>query len=479
MITRKFRNDSKCGDRVRYAFGNNHEHKCDSVTFVGGNVYSDNSDDLAVEMEIPTTMRKSALDKGPGRCGAHYMLSLQKGEQLSVSEWRDILDTTMAALGYTKDHKYFGVIHEDTGNQHMHIVANRISMDNHLLINESKDYETMMATARDLELKYNAKIEPTVSPEKTWGTNKLERDMKEFARDVKAKKKPTLQIKDVMIARIASAIEEVHAVAAKKSTEENVVKPTMIQLVKALQKKEINVEFATKKGTEEIVGINYIYNDTKISGRNLKRSRLTFQKLTVQEGISYEQVDFRALQKAVCGRTRDVESKEDQHEKKLDKRRSGGNLPGGIKRYEQINADSEIYRGPEYPGTKRLKKKPKKKDEYFAIRVQMQRFHYSIARRMMPPTKFNGQYMLFAFKKPYSEVRSEIQTNFAIELMMSMMAMLQTVFAVFKARCELVDYFDHNPVEDGPLYESHNEEYEERIAGRKNAIDPSLGMGRT
>ena len=109
----------------------------------------------------------------------------------------------------------------------------------------------------------------------------------------------------------------------------------------------------------------------------------------------------------------------------------------------------------------------------------MQRFHYSIARRMMPPTKFNGQYMLFAFKKPYSEVRSEIQTNFAIELMMSMMAMLQTVFAVFKARCELVDNFNHNPVEDGPLYESHNEEYEERIAGRKNAIDPSLGMGRT
>ncbi|MGS0737595.1 relaxase/mobilization nuclease domain-containing protein [Pseudomonas sp. GG8] len=479
MITRKFKNDSTCSNRVKYVFGKNHEHKCDAVAFVGGNVYSDNVEGLEREIEIPTFMRRSALDKSPGRCGAHYMISLQTGEKLTVEEWRDVLDTTMAALGYTKDHKYFGVLHEDTDKQHMHIVANRTSMDDHLLISESKDYETLMDTARALEVKYKKKIGATPNPEETWGVNQLERDIKKYGRELKAGKNPDLKFRDILLARVATAIEEIHKTAKQKGTKESPTKPTMIQLVLALKKKGVDVEFTMKKDTDEIVGISYILDGKKISGRDLKRSRLTFQKLTEQEGISYEpEIHLRALQRAV--QTRAVESKEQQHEKRLEKRRSGGNLPAGVAYYKQIN--SVDYKGTingspgPGPGSRQTlkKKEPAQKDEYFAIRVQMQRYHYAIARRTMPPTRVNGQYMLFAFKKPYDEVKREIESNHIIRLMQSMMTLLQTVFAIFSAKCECIEDFKMDSFEDGPVYECNMKDTE----SKNFSITNSLGISK-
>jgi hypothetical protein len=467
MITRKFKNDSKCGNRVAYVFGKNHEHKCDSVTFAGGNVYSDKAEDLAREMEIPTNMRRSATDKGPGLCGAHYMISLRPGEKLTVEEWKDVLDTTMTNLGYGKDHKYFGVIHENTEKQHMHIVANRISMDNYLLVNESKDYETLIDSARDLEIKYKHKIEPTTNPEDTWGVNELERDVKNFGREWSkyeselkknpAPPKPNVKFRNIVLARVAASIEEAHAIAERKSTKKNPVQPTMVQFVAALKKREIDVKFTIKEGTTEITGITYIFDGRHITGRELKRSRLTFQKLIEQEGISYEpEKHFSALQRAVQFRA--GESKESKHEKDLEKRRSGGNLPSGVARYDQINADDymDAASGPRHRLSKKKEQKPK--DEYFAIRVTMQKYHYAIARRMMPPTRVNSQYMIFAFKKDYREVRTEIETNRIIRLMHQMLSTLMTFFGIFKAQCELVMDFEYSPTSDGPIYTSHIEE---------------------
>jgi hypothetical protein len=467
MIARKFKNDSKCKDRVEYAFGKNHEHKCESVRFVGGNVYSTTVDDLAEEMEVPTIMRFSATAKGPGRCGGHYMLSLAPGESLTLGQWKTSLEAVAMALGYTKDHKYFGVVHDDTEKQHMHIVTNRTSMSDYKLVSDSKDYEALMNVARYLEVKFD--LTDVSMPEETWGVNYEERDFKQFNKAVKEGNEPNLLWRDALVARVASAVETV----------QNKQGSTMIDFVRILKRKEVNVELAVKPGTDDVVGINFEFKGKKISGRKLKRARFTFQKLTDQEGITYEPDMFQKIQKIVSTRT--VESATEQKEKRLEKRRVGGNLPAGIGYYKQIKADDYVNHGPSDSSFGKLNKKKERprKDEYFAIRVQMQRFHYSIARRMMPPTRFNGQYMLFAFKKPYSEVRCEIETNFVLALMMSMMAMLQTMFAVFKARCELVDNFDHNPAEDGPMYERHNEKPEERIALPKIAIGPNLGMGRT
>ncbi|ROM89385.1 relaxase/mobilization nuclease domain-containing protein [Pseudomonas brassicacearum] len=446
MIARKFKNDSKCNDRVEYAFGKNHEHKCESVRFVGGNVYSTTVEDLAKEMEVPTMMRFSATAKAPGRCGGHYMLSLAPGESLTLDQWKTSLEAITRALGYTKDHKYFGVVHDDTEKQHMHIITNRTSMSDYKLVPDSKDYEALMNVARHLEVEFH--LTKVSMPEETWGINYEEHDLKKFNKEVKEGKEPNLLWRDTLVARVASAAETI----------QNKQGGTMIDFVKILKRKEVNVELAVMLGTDNVVGINFEFRGKKISGRNLKRARFTFQKLTDQEGISYEPEMFQKIQRIVSTRT--VESATKQKEKRLEKRRVGGNLPAGIGYYRQINADHYVKHGPSdfTLGKQNKKKAPPKNDEYFAICVQMQRYHYSIARRMMPPTRFNSQYMLFAFKKNYREVRTEIEVNRVIRLMQQMMSTLMTFFGIFKAQCELITDFEYSPTSDGPTYTSHIEE---------------------
>src|SRR3546814_1796090 len=52
----------------------------------------------------------------------------------------------------------------------------------------------------------------------------------------------------------------------------------------------------SKNNDGQPTGIAYEYQGTVISGRKLKRSRLTFQKLTTQEGIQYDPETFRRLE---------------------------------------------------------------------------------------------------------------------------------------------------------------------------------------
>lgn len=93
-----------------------------------------------------------------------------------------------------------------------------------------------------------------------------------------------MPLKHRMIARIAGAIETTAAAQGD-----------MFMLVSLLRRQQIYVHF-TKNAEGQPTGISYEYQGTVISGRKLKRSRLTFQKLTQQEGISYDPETFHRLE---------------------------------------------------------------------------------------------------------------------------------------------------------------------------------------
>ncbi|MCT5033377.1 relaxase/mobilization nuclease domain-containing protein [Pseudomonas aeruginosa] len=161
MISRKFPNESGSSKtRVEYVFGKGHEHKCDQVEFVGGNVFGSTPDELIEELDTPCYLRKAATGKESGKCHTHYMLSIAPGETLNVHQWRKILFKTMAALGYTEDHKFFGELHNNTKKQHMHICGNRISMRDFKLLPEGNDYEVLMQVCRDIEHEFGLQVVP-------------------------------------------------------------------------------------------------------------------------------------------------------------------------------------------------------------------------------------------------------------------------------------------------------------------------------
>ena len=78
----------------------------------------------------------------------------------------------------------------------------------------------------------------------------------------------------------------------------------MLDFIKLLKKSEIGVELTTDKAGKP-TGISYKFEGKSISGRQLKRSRFTWQNLTRREGIHYDESMLPELRKAV--RTRDAE----------------------------------------------------------------------------------------------------------------------------------------------------------------------------
>ncbi|AXQ47730.1 hypothetical protein DZC31_10320 [Stenotrophomonas rhizophila] len=405
MISRKFANESGSSKtRVEYVFGKGHEHKCDQVEFVGGNVFSSAPEELIEELDTPCYLRKAATGKDSGKCHTHYMLSLAPGETLHITQWRKILFKTMTALGYTEDHKFFGELHKNTDHQHMHICGNRISMQDYKLLSESNDYETLMQVCREIELEYGLHVVPM--PHETFGVN-LSRE------EVEASQK-TGQVawKHKLIARVATALERTQERGG-----------SMIDFINLLNKAEIGVELTTDKSGKP-TGISYKFEGKSISGRELKRSRFTWQNLIKREGINYDESMFQELQKTV--RTRDAEPKE---------------TPGP--------------RSTGHPGlsvNSQAKQKAKQRNA-FAIVVHTDRLRKTAISRLLEPSYSNGNKLFYVFnnneKLKRNEVQMKIMNENAIKMAETALRLIETILSMFRCTFEL--HFESEEFE-GPLY---------------------------
>ncbi len=392
MISRKFANESGSSKiRVEYVFGKGHEHKCDHVEFIGGNVFASTPDELIEEMDTPCHLRRAATGKDSGKCHTHYMLSLAAGETLQIHQWRTILHKTMSTLGYTEDHKFFGELHKNTDHEHMHMLGNRISMRDYKLLSESNDYEILMHVCRELEHEYGLHVVPM--PHETFGVN-LTRE------EVEASQK-TGQVawKHKLIARVATALERTQEAGGN-----------MLDFIKLLNKAEIGVELTTDKSGKP-TGISYKFQERSISGRELKRSRFTWQNLTKREGIHYDESMLQELQKAV--RTRDAEPKE---------------MPGP--------------KPTSHPGLfVTAKNQGVRKTKTFAIVVHADRFRRSAISRLLEPSYTRGNNLFYLFNTNEKLTRNEIQmkiiAEYAVKMAEAALKLLEAILSIFRCKFEI------------------------------------------
>ncbi|MGW7233008.1 relaxase/mobilization nuclease domain-containing protein [Pseudomonas fulva] len=407
MISRKFANESGSSKvRVEYVFGKGHDHKCDLVEFVGGNVFSSTPEELIEELDTPCHLRKAVTGKESGKCHTHYMLSLAPGETLHVHQWRKVLYKTMTALGYTEDHKFFGELHNNTNHQHMHICGNRISMRDYELLSESNDYKILMQACREIELEYGLHIVPM--PRETFGVN-LTRE------EVEASEK-TGQVawKHKLIARVATALERTQEKGG-----------SMIDFIKLLNRAEIGVELTTDKSGNP-TGISYKFEGKSISGRALKRSRFTWQNLITREGIHYDESILQELQKTVQTRDNEPEEKAEH--------RPTGHL--GLSSFQHGEKGKKV-----------------KSSKAFAVVVHTDRFRRAAISRFLEPSYSNGNKLFYVFnsneKLKRSEVQMKIMTENAIKMAETALRLIETILSMF--RCEF--QIDYSPAESkGVLY---------------------------
>lgn len=278
-------------NRIEYIFGlRKHEHALTTIRTIGRNCFSPDPlrhghdkdkidvEGMIAEFDAVEKLRNNAIDSDRViKPVWHAILALHPGEHLNDDQWREAIEMYLADLGFDDTCKWVAVLHGDTDHEHCHIVANRIRLDEEFtMVKDSNERSRSCDSTSMIEDHFGLSKAP--APTETWGTAISRAQMEA------AEREGTIPMKHKMIAKIAGAVE---ATAAAQGD--------MFMLIQLLRQQRVYVHFTTNTEGQPI-GIAYEHQGSIISGRKLKRSRLTFQKLTTQEGISYDPETFRELE---------------------------------------------------------------------------------------------------------------------------------------------------------------------------------------
>ncbi|POF92864.1 relaxase/mobilization nuclease domain-containing protein [Pseudomonas putida] len=284
-------------NRIEYIFGlRKHEHALTTIRTIGRNCFSPDPlrhghdkdkidvEGMVAEFDSVEKLRSNAIDSDRViKPVWHAILALPPGEHLDDEQWKEAIEMYLADLGFSDLNKWVAVLHGDTDHEHVHIVANRIRLDEEFsMVKDSNERSRSCDSTSRIEDHFGLSKAPT--PTETWGTA-ISRNAMEAA-----DREGTTPLKHRMIAKIAGAVEACQAQGGD-----------MFLLVQLLRRQQVYVHF-TKNQEGQPTGISFEYNGTIISGRKLKRSRLTFQKLTQQEGISYDPETFQRLEREAARR---------------------------------------------------------------------------------------------------------------------------------------------------------------------------------
>lgn len=259
------------------------------VHFLGGNIvagdpfqrFTNDSGEQVVEVDTSALINEleshASKYKGPSKelC-AHYVLSLATGESLSKKDLLQSARHYMKSMGYGNGSKWFAVVHYDTDNIHIHIVACRaqlihgeVSPDGRSrppkfsVIKSSNSYQKGWEACREIEQKFGLQV--VENPDQCFGKNgdsfKRGSDQSKILRGI---------------------IGDVWKEGKPK---------TFSDLVIRLNNKGVMVQGVTEGGAGGLIkGIMFKLERSDgrwISGSKLKATRLTFDKLIEKEGISY------------------------------------------------------------------------------------------------------------------------------------------------------------------------------------------------
>ena len=291
-------------NRIEYIFGlRKHEHALTTIRTIGRNCFSPDPlrhghdkdkidvEGMIAEFDAIEKLRNNAIDSDRVvKPVWHAILALPPGEHLNDDQWREAIEMYLADLGFDDTNKWIAVLHGDTDHEHVHVVANRIRLDEEFtMVRDSNERSRSCDSTSRIEDHFGLSKAP--APTETWGTA-ISRNALEAA-----EREGTIPLKHKMIAKIAGAVEATQQAQGD-----------MFMLVSLLRRQQVYVHF-TKNAEGQPAGISYEYQGVVVSGRKLKRSRLTFQKLTQQEGISYDPETFPALERDAARRDRDEQER--------------------------------------------------------------------------------------------------------------------------------------------------------------------------
>lgn len=95
------------------------------------------------------------------RAVMHTAISVKKEEALSDEQWNDVAQKYVRGMGF-KNSQYLIVRHSDTEHDHIHIIANRVTLTG-AVVSEGKDFARQEKLMREIEKQYS--LEQVISSE--------------------------------------------------------------------------------------------------------------------------------------------------------------------------------------------------------------------------------------------------------------------------------------------------------------------------
>ncbi|WP_460146726.1 relaxase/mobilization nuclease domain-containing protein [Pseudomonas sp. S2_A02] len=273
-----------CANRIKYVYGGKkHDHDIVNIKTIDTNCLAfcpevgiqkgcvENLSCMILDMDIATKLKIGEQGKPKRNLKPifHAVLSLDAGESLTPAQWKIAVRHYLKLMGFKNTTKYTSVLHADTGNEHVHIVANRISYElGFPMVSDKNSYEGNMQGVSEIEDMFGLRKAPR--PEESWNITVSSREVEGAARA------RTMPYRSRLAAKVGACIE---------STRER--NGDIINFVRALKRQRVYVHL--RYDTEgQPKGIAYEFEGRVTSGKALKKARFTFQKLTAQEGIRYE-----------------------------------------------------------------------------------------------------------------------------------------------------------------------------------------------
>lgn len=233
-----------------------------AAEIIGGNMGGRNARELAREFGNGRT-----LNTDLERAVYHVSLSVRDHERLSNAQWQDVAQKYLRGMGFDPTHNQYVLIrHNDTPNHdHVHIVANRIRMDNGKTVSDSRNYDRSADVIKGLEREYRL-------------TNDARRPHEVKERAITREQGRNLERTGEI--PIKTQLQEIVKEAARD-------KPTMSLFLDRLKAAGVDVR-CNVQSTGRVAGISYELDGVAVKGSQLGKN-YSWDGLQKEFGVRYEQ----------------------------------------------------------------------------------------------------------------------------------------------------------------------------------------------
>ncbi|HDX5272420.1 TPA: relaxase/mobilization nuclease domain-containing protein [Enterobacter hormaechei subsp. xiangfangensis] len=241
-------------NRVDYILKDDHDFICSNMSSDYNNV-SDLTDEFKIVSSFRQDIKKPVF---------HAFLSLPKNEHLTDERWQEIAKDYLKEMNIDiEKHQYICVRHNDTDQDHIHIVANRVGLDGSVWHGQHSAFNTIAACER-LEVKHGLTITDGLKGQKS---------------EVSAPTKNEIEMALRTGEKPARLVLQASLQAAMTG------KPDLETFVERLQAVGIEPRFNVASSTGNVAGVSFSVGDVAFKGSQLGKK---YSWNTIKGKVKYD-----------------------------------------------------------------------------------------------------------------------------------------------------------------------------------------------